>query len=794
MLSISLFAMLFITVCIVSLVSGILVMQNDRTSNIHRAFFALVVSLIVWTLALTLSTVTPSKAVAEWALRISSFGWANLFSILLLFVIYLTNSPLGKPYLLFLPTLAMVVVYGLPLNLYDYALQYTRFGWLSTATETIWDILFYAYYTGYILLTLYLLFKWKPEPGSKQRKQILLSLLFAFLGGSLTDLLLPALGVELPPLGPIILVIPMVFISQALRSRSPVVGLEVAPRFTRMFVAVAFYSLMSVVQIRLAADVRLLATLQLQESTFRGIITQLQMFTSIYLVLRMKRTGTIAAVLINAANLVFALLFLIRTNSPSPIPGIISYIGVLLVIYLIREFDQRSERYIAHIDTQNSELERSQGKLYTMAFYDSLTSLPNRDYFIERVNQEIAKSSESGELLGILFLDFDSFKSINDTAGHATGDLVLKKIAQVIAATLDKEDVIARFGGDEFLMNVRRPKETDILQVTRRIMQALKLPIVIDSEEYFLPASIGVSLYPSDGRDAETLIMNADIAMYAAKAKGKNQVVYCDEEMKEQTTKRLRLTNSLYRALDRGELYAVYQPQVCTETHKISGFEALLRWNNPEYGLIPPLTFIPLAEQTSLIRPIGLFVFEEACKQLVSFRNLYQEPLMMSVNLSLLQLKDSRIVEKIQSTLNSTGVDVHVMQIEITESASFLEEPVLLQRLIELKQLGLSIAIDDFGTGHSSFSRLKTYPIDQLKIDREFVQGITIGSPKDMALIKSIIQIAKNLGIEVLAEGVETEEQLMYLSSHGCDKIQGFYFYKPLSVEEIVSRNLLTSR
>ena len=795
MLSTSLFAILFITVCIVSLVSGILVMQSDRTSRINRAFFALVICLIIWTLGLTVSTVAPNLNIAIAGQRISAFGWVGIYVILVLFVLLLTGRKLHRTCypLLFIPSLLMILVYGLPSNLYDYSLVFTRFGWSSSSVDTFWDYAFYAYFSGYTLLGLYLVAAWRTETEKTAKKQILFSLLVAFLVGTLTDVLLPAFGLELPQLAPIILTIPVVVISQVLRSRNPqVVGLGAPSRYTTIFILVALYVFISVLQTRLSADSELVAALQLEESTFRGIITQLQMFISIYLVLRAKKTGVIATLLLNGANLVSSILFLIRTNSPTPIPGIISYIGVLLVIYLIRVFEQRSEWYISHIDTQRSELEQSQNKLYNMAFYDSLTRLPNRDYFIDHVNQTIAKHSHGKQVIGILFLDFDSFKSINDTAGHATGDLVLSKIAEVMAAVLDKDDIIARFGGDEFLMEVQRQKETDILLVTKAIMQALKRPIVIDSEEYFLPASIGVSLYPNDGPDAQTLIMNADIAMYAAKAKGKNQVAYCTEEMKAQTTKRLRLTNSLYRALDRNELFIEYQPQICTETRKVCGFEALLRWKNPDYGIVLPADFIPLAEQTGLIRPIGLFVLKEACKQLVFFNQTYQEALVMSINLSLVQLRDAHIVEKVRAILAETGVDSTYLQIEVTESSNFLGEPLLLQRLIELKQLGISLAIDDFGTGHSSFSRLRTYPIDQLKIDIEFVQGITTGSKKDMALIKSIIQTAKNLGIEVLAEGVETEEQVQYLQQNGCDKLQGYYFSKPLKVEDIAGSGLLT--
>ncbi len=787
--------MLYITVCTVSLVTGILVLQNDRGSKTNHAYFALVVSLIIWTLGLTVSTVAPSVTIAILGQRISAFGWANLYAILLLFVLRLTGyAQYRKHYALFIAPLLLMVVYGLPLNFYAYNLEFSRFGWLFTSTNTFWDYVFYVYFTGCTLLGIYLLIAWKTETEKHRKKQILLSLTIAFLVGSASDIYLPSFGVQLPQLAPIILIIPVVLIAQALLSRNPVVtGIDSAPHYFSIFLFVSLYVLISVLQVRMTASSGMLTAMDMNESTFRGIITQLQMFLSIYLVMRHKKTGVIAAVLLNGANLVSSALFLIRTNSSDPIPGIISYIAVLLLIYLIRIFEQRSEWYISHIDTQRTKLEQSQDKLYTMAFYDSLTKLPNRDYFINHVNQAISTVSDDSQVLGILFLDFDSFKAINDTAGHATGDMVLSKISEAMAAVLDKDDVIARFGGDEFLIAVKRQKGEDIQLLINNIMQVLKQPISLPREAYYMPASIGVALHPSDGRDAQTLIMNADIAMYSAKAKGKNQVVYCNEEIKAQTTKRLRLTNSLYHALDRNELYVVYQPQFCTKIRKVCGFEALVRWNNPEYGLVQPLSFIPLAEQTGLIRPIGLFVFEQACNQLLSFRSLYQAEVTMSVNLSVVQLKDAAIVESIQSILEKTGVPVPSIQIEITESVEFLDEPVLLKRLNELKRLGLSLAIDDFGTGHSTFSRLKTLPIDQLKIDMEFVQGITTGSEKDKALIKSIIQTAENLGMEVLAEGVETEDELLFLTQHGCDKVQGFYFSKPLHVEEIVAMHSQSS-
>lgn len=279
--------------------------------------------------------------------------------------------------------------------------------------------------------------------------------------------------------------------------------------------------------------------------------------------------------------------------------------------------------------------------------------------------------------------------------------------------------------------------------------------------------------------------------MYRAKTGGKNQCVYCSPSIKDETIIKMKLANSLYRALDRNELYLNYQPQIKAETQEIIGFEALLRWNNKDHGLISPNIFIPMAEQTGLIRQIGLWTIKTACEHFKSFKKGFDKDISLSINLSIEQLKDNNIVEKISKVLSDTGTNAKDIHIEITESIAFSEDPNVLQRLIELRNLGISISIDDFGKGYSSFNRLKTFPIDLLKIDIDFVRGITSPSEKDRAIIKSIIQIAKNLNIEVLAEGVETEEEYIYLRDNDCDMIQGYYFYKPMPANEI--ENLINS-
>lgn len=388
--------------------------------------------------------------------------------------------------------------------------------------------------------------------------------------------------------------------------------------------------------------------------------------------------------------------------------------------------------------------------------------------------------------MSVIFIDFDSFKAINDTAGHMVGDLVLQQIAQRLIKRIGEKGTLARFGGDEFLVEIP-DLETDepIHAMIDSIMETLKKPAVIDAGEYHVSASIGIAVYPNDGETPDTLIKNADIAMYEAKGRGKNQAVFCTDDIKDRTTMNHTLMNNLYWALDRDELQLLYQPKISVETTKIIGFEALLRWNNSEYGVVNPEVFIPMAEQTGMIRPIGLWVMRTACLQIQQFQEWADCELSISINISLIQLRDPSMIEHISAILEETHTPPHCVEVEITESIAFQDEPFIMDQLRRMKGLGISIAIDDFGTGYSSFSRLRTFPIDLIKIDIEFVRAISSNLHKDQAIIRSIILLAKNLGLKVLAEGVETEEQLQFLKEQGCDFIQGFLFYTPLPVSGI---------
>ncbi len=561
-----------------------------------------------------------------------------------------------------------------------------------------------------------------------------------------------------------------------------------ASKFGNLLLFVIAYVLLSVVirDIALTDKNVKIVGFEITTSALRGIITQIQMLISVYIVLKENRMGYTASVLLNMYSMLIAIFFMVQTKSPTALPGVISYAGAFLIITLIIFYKKRAGGYLTEIESQKMNLIESESKLHKMAFYDSLTGLPNKELFINRLEQNISLAKRNGKLIGTMFIDLDSFKSLNDTMGHSAGDIVLKSVAERFENCVRKEDTVSRFGGDEYLIQICNfEKVEDLHKITKKIMDSLQKPIMVNNVEFVITASVGVAVYPVDGEDPETLIKNADIAMYAAKNKGKNESVFCSPKMKNDVVKKMKLTNKLYRAMGNKELYLQYQPQINVETKEIIGFEALLRWNNAEYGLISPEIFIPLAETTGMIVPIGLWVFKTVCEQCKECRKAFNKDYRISINLSLEQLKDSNFIRQISKIIEDTNTVPEHLQIEITESIAFNQDSYVLQRIKEIKDLGITISIDDFGTGHSSLSRLRTFPIDLIKIDMEFVQGISTNSHKEKEIVKSIIQLSKNLGMKVLAEGVETEEQYQFLKNEMCDEIQGFYFYKPMMPDDI---------
>lgn len=420
-----------------------------------------------------------------------------------------------------------------------------------------------------------------------------------------------------------------------------------------------------------------------------------------------------------------------------------------------------------------------------MAYYDNLTKLPNRFLFEDRVKQAIELSKRTSKFISVIFVDLDNFKSVNDTIGHKGGDILLKEVAAQLNQILRKTDTIARFGGDEFMIMLNQVSDYPMVEViAEKIMKIFADSFHINDQDFLVTASAGIAIYPVDGETPEELIKNADIAMYKAKAKGRNQYILCTEDMKAEVANNMELSNDLYRALENDEFIIHYQPQIDLASKKIVGVEALLRWNHSTKGMISPGVFIPIAEKNSLINSIGEWVLKEACLQNKKWQDMGLPHINVAVNLSSVQIINPHIATTIEHIIQETQLDPHYVQLEITESIAIKETHYVVETLNKLKEIGVSIAIDDFGTEYSSLSRLKQLPIDQIKIDMQFVQGIESNN-KDKAITMIIINLAKSLGMHVLAEGVETEAQLDFLHQKLCDSVQGYYYYKPLPAASI---------
>lgn len=443
------------------------------------------------------------------------------------------------------------------------------------------------------------------------------------------------------------------------------------------------------------------------------------------------------------------------------------------------------------------ERKKAEEKILFLAYYDSLTSLPNRVLFKDRLNQTLLIAQRHQRILAILFLDLDNFKRINDTLGHPTGDELLKQVADRLSNYIRKSDsisrystdefsaVVARLGGDEFTILLTEIAQVhDTIKVAQRILDAIAQPFDIEGQEVFITASIGIAIYPIDGEDVDSLLKNCDTAMYHAKNEGRNNYKFYEQSLNKTALDILALENNLRKALDKQEFRVYYQPRIDIRTRNVVGFEALIRWRHSQKGIIPPSEFIPIAEETGLIIPIGEWVLNEACKQNKTWQAAGFAPVFISVNLSGKQFKQQNLIKVIDHAMSEVRLDPKYLELEITESI-IQDTKSTAGILRELRNLGLKIAVDDFGTGYSSLSYLRRFPLDTLKIDRSFVKDIA-KDPDSEAIVKAIIAMAHCLKLKVIAEGVETEEQLKFLSDEGCDEFQGYLISPPLPADEVV--------
>lgn len=451
----------------------------------------------------------------------------------------------------------------------------------------------------------------------------------------------------------------------------------------------------------------------------------------------------------------------------------------------LSEADRDTLRTLANLIADKLSMAQVEKEVEYLAYYDQLTGLPNRILFKDRLNQAIHLAKRNLKFVGVVFININSFKAVNSSLGESGGDMILCEVARTLSNNIRKSDTIARFGSDEFLICLQDISDWDQIPIiVDHMMKNFQKPFIVKEQEYFVTLSAGISVYPLDGEDSESLIKNADIAMNTAKTSGLNRFIFCTSEMREDLLKNIMLANHLYRALEHKELSVHYQPQVSLETGKVFGFEALLRWRHPTLGMISPAVFIPLAEKNGLINSIGEWVLHTACQQLKVWHSMGFPHYAVAVNLSAIQLHNPKITDMVRATLESTALPPKFLELEVTESATTIDAKYMSDVIGKLRQLGITISIDDFGTEYSSLKRLKELPVDRIKIDMQFIRGLS-ENPKDQAITLTIINLAKNLGLRVIAEGVETEQQLNFLKENGCDEVQGYYYYKPMTVEQI---------
>ncbi|MBF0567801.1 MAG: EAL domain-containing protein [Nitrospirae bacterium] len=448
--------------------------------------------------------------------------------------------------------------------------------------------------------------------------------------------------------------------------------------------------------------------------------------------------------------------------------------------------DEKSEvTYVIATGIDITERKLTEQRLQYLSYFDSLTDLPNRTLFYDRLSHVLGHSRRYNQMFALLFLDLDGFKFINNSLGHDMGDMLLKMAASRLPNCVRESDTVAHAGADEFVIILPLlEKVQEASLVAEKILDAFSTPFYLDVHECFISMSIGISIYPDDGDDIDTLLKNSDVAMYQAKNKGGNTYQFYNPEMNARALRRLKLENNLRKALERNEFVLHYQPKIDLNTWSVSGVEALIRWLNPQFGMISPVEFVPLAEETGLIITIGEWVLRTACAQAKHWQDIGHKGILMSVNLSARQFKSQNLVLLIENILKETGLSPEFLELELTETVVMDDAEKAIKILREIKNMGIHIAIDDFGMGYSSLSYLKRFPIDCLKIDRSFVSDITTDTD-DAAIATAIIAMSHSLKLKVIAEGVETDGQLEFLRALDCDEAQGYLFSKPLSSEDI---------
>ena len=544
-----------------------------------------------------------------------------------------------------------------------------------------------------------------------------------------------------------------------------------------------------------------------------GVLAQLQVMISTYLVVGVKRIGYLIAIGFNLFQCALVSTIFFVNGNKEVLPGMIVPICTMITLSIISFYGGKLQKKLQEETLQKEELfelyeelaatenevsqqniqllnltqqmKEKEEKLNKLAYIDVLTELPNRRMVIERLDLLINLEADKGTGFAVVFIDLDDFKRINDSKGHNVGDVLLKEVVVRIIEQLHGADLLGRLGGDEFALIIQsKLREEEIYEYVERIRLSISERFLIDQEEFFISASFGIAMYPKDGFDSNELLKNADTAMYRSKANGRNGIHLYDSQMNKELLDRIEFENRLKASLDKNELYLLYQPLYMADSKKLRGFEALARWESPELGSVSPLKFIPVAEEMGYIKPIGLWALRTACKLAKCILERFAIDFILSVNVSLLQFLDPLFVQSVTEILEDEKVQGNYLEFEITETVYMSSIEKATNIVNDLKAIGIRIALDDFGTGYSSLSYLQKLPIDTLKLDKSFIDGIGITIPSRQ-IVGKVIELVRQMELTVVSEGVENENQLNYLREQKCDIIQGYLWGKPMREKEV---------
>ncbi len=772
------FSLILIILSVIYGFLGIIVIQRDKRSALNRLFFALNLSLVIWSFTAALFISAPDMATCIFWHKLSLIGIFWYFGILLHFFLEFTQKEK------LLKQWWMYIVLYFPSTIFSYkeittdffAKAYSRGsnGWIISAridSMWFWALITYCIiYAGVCVLLSYR--RQKTAISLRERKQagVLLILCAASL---ITGLIIVAfafiLRSDIPDITSIAVAIWSVGIFYAINKYKMMA-------MTPAFIAENLFQ--TIIDLVILADPEgfILSVnpetqrlLGYSQNDLKGK-TLATLFGSDH-----KSNNSNISELLNACPVRNMESYIISSNGVD-IPVILS------VSECKDNYGGRVGFVLASKDVTAYKL--AEEKISYLATHDSLTGLPNRLMLSQLLNHSIQTAKRHNRKLAVIFVDIDRFKLINDTMGHEAGDQLLQEIAMRYKQTLREEDVVSRQGGDEFVILIEDIQTlSDLELIANNILASTYKPIVLMGEECRVTASIGISLYPRDGKDEQVLMKHADMAMYFAKEEGKNNFQFYSEDIQLQSVGRLAIETNLRLALERNELSLHYQAKVNFKTGIITGVEALLRWQNPILGSVTPTQFIPVAEEAGIIVSIGKWVLRTACSQNVAWQKQGLPSVCMAVNLSLRQLTDANLINDIKAALHDSGMAPNLLELEITESMMMSNPTKMMDVLVGIKSMGVRLAIDDFGTGYSSLAQLKHFPIDTIKIDRSFIRNVP-DNAEDKAITHAIIAMGETLGLTVVAEGVETIEQLNYLKDQSCNEMQGFYFSKPIVPEQ----------